>query len=72
MKNYRYDMIGADLDYNIHEHPQAQMKKLGFKLIKSEPVPVADCWWFKVENEIENVPGYLDLMLDDFKFSDER
>ena len=19
MKNYRYDMIGADLDYNIHE-----------------------------------------------------
>ena len=71
MKHYRYDIIGADLDAGIKEHPQSQMKNLGFKLIKSEPVPIADCWWFRVENEIENIPSYLTLMPDDFKFSGE-
>ena len=71
MKNYCYDLIAAHLD-PIKEHPQIQMKKLGFNVIKSEPVPIADCWWFRVDNEIANVPRYLYLMQDDFKFSDER
>lgn len=71
MKNYRYDIIGASLDYGINEHPQIQMKNLGYKVVKSEPVPIADCWWFRVDNEIENVPDYLYSMSDDFKFSDE-
>lgn len=71
MKNYRYDIIGADLDAGVREHPQAQMKKLGYKLIKSEPVPIADCWLFRVENEIENTPSYLIPLNDDCKFSDE-
>lgn len=72
MKNYRYDMIGAHIYNGITEHPQVQMKKLGYKVIKSEPVPIADCWWFRVENEIKNTPEYLNEMSDDFKFSDER
>ena len=72
MKNYRYDMIGAFLEHNIQMHPQEDMKRLGFKLLKSEPVSIADCWWFRVENEIENVPDYLDELSEDFKFSDER
>lgn len=72
MKNYRYDLIGAHLDYGIKEHPQIQMKKLGYEVVKSEPVPIGDCWWFRVDNEIKNTPKYLYPMRDDFKFSDER
>lgn len=71
MKNYRYDVIGAHYD-GVSEHPQRQMKNLGYKIIKSEPVSIADCWWFRVENEIDNIPSYLYQMGDDFKFSDER
>ena len=64
-------MIGAFLDYNIQMHPQKDMRRLGFKLLKSEPVSIADCWWFRVENDVEDVPGYLEELPDDFKFSDE-
>ena len=64
MKNYRYDIIGADLDYGIKEHPQKQMEKLGFKVVKAEPVPIADCWIFGVENDIEDVPKYLRRISD--------
>ena len=48
------------------------MKKLGYEVIKSEPVPIGDCWWFRVENKIKNTPNYLYEMKHDFKFSDER
>lgn len=63
--------MGAEIDYGISEHPQAQMRKLGFHVIKSEPFPIGDCWWFRVDNDIENVPEYLHEMRGDFKFSDE-
>lgn len=72
MKNYKYDLIGADIDCGIKEHPQVQMKKLGVKVIKSEPVPIADCWWFRTETEINPLPKYLREMSDNFKFSDEH
>jgi hypothetical protein len=71
MKHYRYDMYGAFRN-GINEHPQKQMKNLGCNVVKAEPVTVADCWWFRVDNDIENVPEYLYSMSDDFKFSDER
>jgi hypothetical protein len=71
MKHYRYDLIGAHYD-GVTEHPQVQMKKLGYEVIKSEPVPIADCWWFRVENKIKNTPSYLYEMKHEFKFSDER
>lgn len=71
MKHYKYDLIGASLDAGVKEHPQIDMRNLGYKVIKSEPVSVADCWWFRVENEIDDTPSYLSPMGDDFKFSDE-
>jgi len=71
IKNYRYCLITADLDCGVKEHPQTQMKNLGFHVIKSEPVPIADCWWFRVDNEIYNIPPYLTDIGDNMKFSDE-
>ena len=71
MKHYRYSVIGADMD-GVTEHPQEQMRNLGAKVIKSEPVMIADCWWFRTENEINPLPNYLYEMDDDFKFSDEN
>ena len=71
MKNYRYDIDGA-FEAGVHVHPQLQMKNLGYEVIKSEPVSIADCWWFRVNNEIEETPDYLYEIGDDFKFSDER
>lgn len=71
MKNYKYDIIGANIDYGVKIHPQADMAKLGFKIIKAEPVPIADCWWFRVSNSIDFIPGYLTELPDTFLFSDE-
>lgn len=71
MKHYRYDLISAYLKAGVKEHPQIDMKNLGYNVVKAEPVSIADCWWFRVENEIESVPEYLSPMGDDFKFSDE-
>ncbi|GAA6313814.1 hypothetical protein F290043J8_18400 [Mediterraneibacter gnavus] len=59
MKKYRYDIICADMICGVKEHPQKQMKKLGFNIVESEPIPIADCWIFGVNNDIENVPEYL-------------
>lgn len=72
MENYLYDIIGANLDAGVTDHPQKVMRDLGYNFVKSEPVPIADCWWFRVTNHIEPVPEFLHRMSDDFKFSDER
>lgn len=72
MEHYRYDIIGASVNHGIKVHPQEDMKRLGYEVIKSEPVSIADCWWFRVKNHIEPVPPYLIKMSDDFEFSDER
>lgn len=72
MKNYRYDVICADVDYHIKDHPVTQMCKLGFNIVKGEPVPIGDCWWFRVNNDINIIPEYLTILPDDFKFSDGR
>lgn len=71
MKNYRYDISEA-FEAGVHVHPQLQIKNLGYEVIKSEPVSIAECWLFRVNNEIEETPDYLYEMGDDFKFSDER
>lgn len=70
MKHYRYDLISAYLD-GVKEHPQAVMEKLG-KIIKCESCPIADCWVFRMEKEIYQLPNYLRELDDDFKFTDER
>lgn len=72
IKNYCYDLISAHLDYHVDKHPQLQMKELGFHVIKSEPVPIADSWWFRVDNEVSVVPKYLRELPETFRFSGER
>lgn len=52
-------MWAADLEYGVKEHPQIQMKNLGFKLINSVPQSIADCWWFTVEDYDFKTPPYL-------------
>ena len=71
MQHYRYDLRLA-FDSGVREHPQKQMKKLGYDVIKSEPVSIADCWCFRVKPRITDTPCYLTPMDNDFKFSDER
>lgn len=70
MKHYRYDLISAYLD-EVKENPQAVMEKLG-KIIKCESCPIADCWVFRMEKEINPLPSFLSELDDDFKFTDER
>lgn len=62
MKFLRYDVIGSSYA-GIDEHPQTQMKNLGFKLIHSVPQSIADCWWFCVE-DYDNIelPNYIHPM----------
>lgn len=71
MKNYRYCLITAAVYCGVREHPQVQMKKLGAKIIKAEPIPVADCWIFGIAEEIENPPQYLTPLDDNIKFWSE-
>jgi hypothetical protein len=58
-KQLHYDLISAGLLHGITEHPQRQMIKLGYKVIDSEPLLIVDKWWFKVEEIIHPLPGYL-------------
>lgn len=69
--NYRYDVISA-CHQGISNHPKRQMKILGYEVVKSEPCPIADCWFFRTTNEIENPPDYITKLDDDFKFAEER
>ena len=71
MKHYRYDVLGADFDYHIKAHPQDQMELLGFDVVKSEPFPIGDFWFFRVKHKIHELPDYLHELPDDFKFPDE-
>ena len=70
IRNLRYDLIDADMT-GVHDHPQKVMKESGFTVIQSEPVPIADCWWFRVKDGPEDLPSYLTEMGSDFKFSGE-
>ena len=59
MKQLKYDMWSADVQYKVQGHPQEVMKNLGFKLINSVPQSIADCWWFTVEDFDFELPPYL-------------
>ena len=71
MYNYRYYYLDA-YQQGVSEHASKQMRILGYKVVKSEPCPIADCWFFRTTNEIENTPDYITRLDDDFKFADER
>lgn len=59
-KQLLYDVIGACVLCNVHEHPQTQMKNLGYKVIGSVPQSFSDSWWFTVEEFIEPLEPYLE------------
>ena len=61
-KQLKYNIMTAVLDCGINDHPQTQMKKLGYKVLGSVPQSIADCWWFTVEDYIEPLPPYLTKM----------
>ena len=62
MIDYRYDLIKADIDYHIKEHPQTDLIKKGLKWERCEPCPIADCWFFEFKKEIINPPPYLEKL----------
>ena len=71
IKTVCYNVISAWYDYNTDKHPQADMIELGYKLLKSEPCSVADCWFFRVDDEnVKSVPKYIADC--NWIFSDER
>lgn len=65
-------MLEANYYYGIDAHPQRQMQILGASIIKSEPCPVADSWFFRCDHKMQFVPGFIHELSDDFKFSDEK
>ena len=67
-KQLHYDIWTADLKCGIHEHPQKQMKNLGYNVIGSVPQSIADCWWFTVEEFIKPLPPYLSKMSYNFDY----
>ena len=69
--DYRYDLISADIDYGVRIHPQQDLTDRGYKWIKSEPCSIADCWFFRFEEELDNPPAYLQKLSNGFKFADE-
>lgn len=56
----------------IDEHPLDVMKKLGYKIIHSEPNTFLGSWNFTVENFIEPLPKYLSKTVYDFELSNSN
>jgi hypothetical protein len=56
----RYCMRTAN-DCGIFKHPQTWMKNNGFSWDYSEPVPIADCWIFRVK-ELTSKPEFLTVI----------
>lgn len=67
-KQLFYSLMTADLECGIHEHPQVQMNKLGYKVIGAVPQSICDGWWFTVEDFIEPLPPYLSKMTYNFDY----
>ena len=61
----RYDVITAPKDI----HPQANMIHLGFKVLRSEPILIADAWVFEVEDNQIPLPNFLKIQ-DKFTFTE--
>ena len=67
-----YSLIEAQI-CGVFEHPQKQMEKLGFNILKSEPVPMLDGWKFVVEKIIYPLPIYLErTKTNDKDFNNNR
>ena len=66
-KQVIYKMNQA-IDCGITEHPQKQMRILGYKVIAAVAQSLGDCWWFTVEDYIEPFPPYIAKMEYDFDY----
>ena len=62
MNQLRYCLLTAMLDCGISEHPERQMRKLGYKILDAVPQSIGDQWWFTVEEYNEPLPPYLEKM----------
>lgn len=49
-------------------HPQEQLRKDGMKELKSEPITIADCWFFEVEKLADPLPPW--YKMSGYKFQD--
>lgn len=60
---FHYDMYKAPLSL----HPQKVMKelskRLGFKIVRSEPRPIGDCWLFEIDTDVkpEDLPEFITI-----------
>ncbi len=66
-KCFRYDLINAGIKYHVNKHPQEDMWEHGFVLLKSEPIPIGDCWIFEVDDKDKNYPKEIPLYLHEIK-----
>ena len=64
-KQLIYKMYRA-YDCGVNEHPQVQMKKLGYNVLAAVAQSMGDCWWFTVEDYIEPLPEYLEKFEYDY------
>lgn len=77
IKNLKYDFIRESRwcikNNQLPMHPQHRMEDLGLHYTKSEPCPLADGWFFRVDNYEENMelPEFIIILSDEFRFADE-
>ena len=62
-----YDVWTASNE-GINEHPQKQMKNLGYEVLDAVPQSICDGWWFTVKEFIEPLPKYLSKMTYNFDY----
>lgn len=55
---YKYCMWSAD-EAGEKDHPQRVILKHAPKAYDFHPVPIADCWLFTVDEELENAPPFI-------------
>jgi hypothetical protein len=67
-KQLRYDMMTANFNCGVYQHPQKQMMDLGYNIIAAVAQSIGDQWWFTVEDYIEPLPEYLSKMEYDFDY----
>lgn len=63
-----YDLMTAQLDYDVTERADEHMRKLGYEILGAVPQSLGDCWWFTVKEIIEPLPPYLRQMKYNFNY----
>jgi hypothetical protein len=52
------------------EHPQVTMEQLGIKYTKHHPEPMADAWFFEVDDD-QQIPDWIDVLDSPFDWGKE-